>query len=46
VRRMLADKEAGPALLDDLKGGLSAMPIWMQDILRGPLSDATAGGRV
>ena len=46
VRRMLADKETGPALLDDLKGGLSAMPIWMQDILRGPLSDATAGGRV
>ena len=44
VRRMLADKEAGPALLDDLKGGLSAMPIWMQAILRGPLSDATVGG--
>ena len=40
VRRMLADKETGPALLHDLKGGLSAMPIWMQDILRGPLSDA------
>lgn len=40
VRRMLADKETGPVLLDDLKGGLSAMPIWMQDILRGPLSDA------
>jgi len=37
---MLADKETGPALLDDLKGGLSAMPIWMQEILRGPLSDA------
>ena len=44
VRRMLADKEAGPALVDDLKGGLSAMPIWMQAILRGPLSDATVGG--
>lgn len=40
VRRMLADKETGPALLDDLKGGLSAMPIWMQDIVREPLSDA------
>ena len=40
VRRLLADKETGPALLDDLKGGLSAMPIWMQDILRGPLTDA------
>ena len=45
VRRMLADKEAGPALLDDLKGGLSAMPIWMQEILRGPLFDAAAGDR-
>ncbi|HCP82446.1 MAG TPA: hypothetical protein DIT67_13045 [Octadecabacter sp.] len=40
VRRMLADKKTGPALLDDLKGGLSAMPIWMQDILRGPLFEA------
>jgi hypothetical protein len=45
VRRMLADKETGPALLDDLKGGLSAMPIWMQEILRGPLFDAAAGDR-
>ena len=40
VRRLLADKETGPALLEDLKGGLSAMPIWMQDIVREPLSDA------
>ncbi len=45
VRRILADKETGPALLDDLKGGLSAMPIWMQEILRGPLFDAAAGDR-
>jgi hypothetical protein len=45
VRRMLADKETGPVLLDDLKGGLSAMPIWMQEILRGPLFDAAAGDR-
>jgi len=43
VRRLLADQETGPALLDDLKGGLSAMPIWMQEILRGPLSDAAEG---
>lgn len=40
VCRVRADKETGPALLDDLKGGWSAMPIWMQEILRGPLSDA------
>ena len=39
VRRLLADKETGPVLLEDLKKGLSAMPIWMQDILRGPLFD-------
>lgn len=39
VRRLLADKDTGAALLDDLKGGLSAMPIWMQDILRKPLFD-------
>jgi hypothetical protein len=43
VRRMLADKETGLALVDDLKAGLSAMPIWMQDIVRGPLSDAAEG---
>ena len=43
VRRLLANKETGPALLDDLKGGLSAMPIWMQDILRAPLFDAAEG---
>jgi len=40
VCRLLADQENGPALLEDLKSGLSAMPIWMQEILRGPLSDA------
>lgn len=43
VLRLLADKDTGPALLDDLKGGLSAMPIWMQDILRAPLFDAAEG---
>ena len=45
VRRLLADECTGPALLDDLKGGLSAMPIWMQDILRRPLLDAAEGGQ-
>lgn len=45
VRRLLADRDTGPALLDDLKGGLSAMPIWMQDILRSPLFAAAAGGQ-
>ena len=41
VLRLLADKDTGPALLDDLKGGLSAMPIWMQDILRALLFEAS-----
>ena len=41
VRRLLSDKDKGPALLDDLKGGLSAMPIWMQDILRALLFEAS-----
>jgi hypothetical protein len=40
VRRRLADNENGLTLMDDLMGGLSAMPIWMQDILRGPLFEA------
>ena len=43
VRRMLADKKTGPRLADDLKAGLSAMPIWMQNILRGPLFEAAEG---
>ncbi|HCP80475.1 MAG TPA: hypothetical protein DIT67_02390 [Octadecabacter sp.] len=43
VRRQLADKDTGSALLDDLKSGFSAMPIWMQHILRGPLFDAGEG---
>jgi hypothetical protein len=43
VRRLLADNKTGPALLDDLRGGLAAMPIWMQDILRAPLFDAAEG---
>ena len=45
IRRLLADRETGPALLDDLKGGLSAMPIWMQDILRAPLFEAAEGNQ-
>jgi hypothetical protein len=40
VRRRLADNENGLTLMDDLMSGLSAMPIWMQDILRGPLFEA------
>ena len=43
VRHLLNDKKTGPSLVDDLKTGLSAMPIWMQDMLRKPLSQAQGG---
>jgi len=37
VRKILSDKENGTKVADDLKTGLSAMPIWMQNLLRKPL---------
>ena len=37
IRKFLTDKEDGPKLTEDLRIGLSAMPIWMQDILRKPI---------
>jgi len=40
VKRLLSDGKSGPKLIDDLKSGFSAMPIWMQETLRGPLRDA------
>ena len=45
VRRLLSDEKEGPSLVDDLKTGLSAMPIWMQDILRKPLFEAQKRNR-
>jgi len=45
VRRLLNDKKTGLSLVDDLKAGLSAMPIWMQDMLRKPISQAQDGGQ-
>ena len=38
IRKLLADKRYGPPLIDDLLTGLSAMPIWMQDIVRKPIA--------
>lgn len=38
VQKLLRDKKNGMKLAEDLKTGLSAMPIWMQDILRKPLA--------
>ena len=40
IRMLLADKKDGSRLTEDLRTGLSAMPIWMQDILRNPIAAA------
>lgn len=40
IRRILANKEHGPGIAADLRAGLGALPIWMQDVLRGPLADS------
>lgn len=42
IRKLLADKNEGPKLTEDLRIGLSAMPIWMQDILRKPIMSVSA----
>lgn len=34
LRRLLADPDHGQAIRDDLREGLSALPIWMQEFLR------------
>ena len=43
IRELLTDGRDGKRLAADLKTGLSAMPIWMQDMLRHPLASADAG---
>ena len=45
LRRLFADPDHGCAIRDDLRAGLSALPIWMQEFLRG-LLDATDGDGV
>ena len=42
LRRIFADPQHGQAIRDDLQSGLSALPIWMQEFLRGLLSSADA----
>ena len=37
LRRLFADPRHGEAIRDDLRSGLSALPIWMQEFLRGLL---------
>ena len=43
IRKLLADEEDGARLAEDLRTGMSAMPIWMQEILRNPLAAASTG---
>ena len=43
IRKFLTDETHGPRLVDDLRAGLSAMPIWMQETLRRPLTVASNG---
>lgn len=38
LRRLLADPAHGQPILDDLREGLSALPIWMQEFLRDLIS--------
>ncbi|WP_037315533.1 DUF6088 family protein [Ruegeria halocynthiae] len=45
IRKLLADEKIGPQLIEDLRTGLAAMPIWMQEILRNPLAAARAGSQ-
>ncbi len=45
IRKLLADEKNGPQLTEDLRTGLAAMPIWMQETLRNPLAAARAGAQ-
>lgn len=38
LRRLLADPQHGQAIRDDLRAGLSSLPIWMQEFVRGLLA--------
>ena len=40
LRGLFADPQHGQAIRDDLRAGLSALPIWMQEIVRGLLDSA------
>lgn len=41
LRGILSDPDRGPAARDDLRAGLSALPIWMQELLRDLLQDTS-----
>lgn len=40
LKRILNDPQHGRAIRDDLRAGFSALPIWMQEFLRGLLNPA------
>jgi hypothetical protein len=40
LRRLFADPQHGQTIRDDLRAGLSALPIWMQEFVRGLLDPA------
>src|SRR6266852_8367645 len=42
-RKILADPTHGPPIRDDLRTGLSALPIWMQDLVREVIADQRLG---
>ena len=39
LRALLADPDHGPVLRDDLAHGMTALPAWMQELLRPLVSD-------
>jgi hypothetical protein len=43
LRKILADPTHGPPIRDDLRTGLSALPIWMQDLVREVIADQRPG---
>lgn len=40
IKKLISDPKTGKKLVQDLKAGFSAMPIWMQELLRRPLQEA------
>jgi len=44
LRRLFADPQHGQAIRNDLRAGLSALPIWMQEFLRDLLGLSSAEG--
>jgi hypothetical protein len=43
LRKLLADPTHGLPIRDDLRTGLSALPIWMQDLVREVIGDQRSG---